>query len=539
MTGSKNADQQTAEQHSGKGTVVTTHAPAPLGTDAQAAHGHDEAVPGAARQAAAPDRTDPPPMTDRPSALAHANHDREADVPTVVVVGAGFGGLSAIRDLAGARVRIVVVDQRNHHLFQPLLYQVATAALSPADITAPIRSIVGRRDNVTVVLGEVFAIDTGRRVVGVRDTSIRQIGYDYLVVATGSRNSYFGHDEWARTSSGLKTIEDAAYIRRQILLAFERAENEQDPEEKERLLTFVVIGGGPTGVEMAGAISELARRILAPDFHTINSRSARVILVEAGPRLLPSFAQDLSDYAVRSLQRLGVEVRTGSRVTAIEPHCVVLQTDRIETRTAIWAAGVRASDAANWLSAEADRAGRVKVNADLTLPGHPEVFVIGDTALVLDGKGRPVPGLAPAAKEQGHYVAQSLRARLKGRKIGPFKYRHYGSLATIGRRSAVIEFGRLHLRGFLAWLLWGIAHIFFLIGFRNRIVVIIDWLWAYLWYRGGARLITDINRDGIADPAAGSHPVEIQGADGERTLTNPGSPKPAWSEAPDKGDRTA
>ena len=414
--------------------------------------------------------------------------------PVVVVVGAGFGGLSAVLALKGAGVRIVVIDQRNHHLFQPLLYQVATAALSPSEIASPIRSIVGRLPDVEVILGRVFGVDTGRRVVQVEDTATREIGYDYLVMATGSHSFYFGNDSWMLSAPGLKTVEDATVIRQEVLLAFERAETEQDPEERARLLTFVVIGGGPTGVEMAGSIIELAHRILAPDFHTINARSARVILVEGGPRLLPSFPENLSAYTARSLTRLGVEIRTNTLVTTIQPDHVGVKGGRIQTRTAIWAAGVRASDAATWLSAEADRGGRVKVTPELTLPGHPEVFVIGDTALVLNKDGTPVPGVAPAAKQQGKYVAEALRAKLAGKEIVPFRYRNLGNLATIGRRSAVIEFGRWHLTGFIAWLLWGVAHIFFLIGFRNRIVVMVDWIWAYLWYSGGARLITGVDK---------------------------------------------
>lgn len=413
----------------------------------------------------------------------HTSHIR------VVVVGAGFAGLTAVQELASAPVSITVIDQRNHHLFQPLLYQVATAALSPADIAAPIRSIVGHLPRVEVILGEVTAIDTENRKVRVEDTEIRFIPYDRLIVATGAQHSYFGHDDWAAFAPGLKTVEDATSIRREILLAFERAEAETDPAERERLMTFVVVGGGPTGVEMAGAISDLARNILARDFHRINARSASVILVEAGPRLLSAFAQDLSDYAERSLRRLGVEVRVNTTVTGITADAVQTGQGTIPTRTAIWGAGVRASAAGRWLNAETDRNGRVKVTDRLTVPGHPDIFVIGDTASVISG-GKPVPGLAPAAKAQGRYVARSIR---RG-DIGPFHYRHQGDLATIGRRSAVIQRGKLRLTGFIAWLLWGAAHIFFLIGFRNRIVVTIDWIWSYLTFHGGARLITDVHR---------------------------------------------
>jgi NADH dehydrogenase len=406
----------------------------------------------------------------------------------IVVIGGGFGGLTAVQELAGAPVSITVIDQRNHHLFQPLLYQIATAALSPADIAAPIRSIIGRLPRVEVILGEVTGIDTANQLVRLRDAGTSFVPYDRLIVATGARHSYFGHDEWAAHAPGLKTIEDATFIRRKILLAFERAEAEPDLLERQRLLTFVVVGGGPTGVEMAGAISDLARNILARDFHTINPRSASVILVEAGPRVLAAFAQDLSDYAQRSLQRLGVEIRVNTTVTGITADEVQTSAGTINTRTAIWAAGVRASDAGRWLGAETDRNGRVKVTDRLTVPHHPEIFVIGDTASVTSN-GKPVPGLAPAAKAQGRYVARAIRQG----DIGPFQYHHEGDLATIGRRSAVIQRGKLHLTGFFAWLLWGVAHIFFLIGFRNRIVVTIDWLWSYLTFHGGARLITDIH----------------------------------------------
>jgi NADH dehydrogenase len=410
--------------------------------------------------------------------------------PRVVVIGAGFGGLSAARALRKAPIRLMVIDQRNHHLFQPLLYQVATAGLSPADIAAPIRSILATQRDAMVIMGEVSGIDTERRTIDLKGATIQSVRYDYLVVATGARHSYFGHHEWAAFAPGLKTVEDATFIRRRILLAFEHAETETDPQERERLLTFVIVGGGPTGVEMAGAVSELARRILARDFRTINARSPRIVLVEAGPRLLQAFSNDTSAYALRALQQLGVEVRLGSQVTGIQPDSVELSNERIGTRTPIWAAGVQGSQAANWLKADADRAGRVKVTDHLTLADRPEVFVIGDTALVLDAKGHPVPGLAPAAKQQGYYVGRAIRAALRSSSVPAFRYRDYGDLATIGRRRAVIEFGGLHLKGLIAWLLWGVAHIFFLIGFRNRVVVMIDWIWAYIWFRSGARLIT-------------------------------------------------
>jgi NADH dehydrogenase len=417
---------------------------------------------------------------------------QEEGPPRVVVIGAGFGGLSAAMALRKAPVRLIVIDQRNHHLFQPLLYQVATAGLSPADIAAPIRSILAAHREAMVIMGEVCGIDTEHRTVQISGAAIQSLRYDYLVVATGARHSYFGHQEWAPFAPGLKTVEDATFIRRQILLAFERAETETDPEERQRLLTFVIVGGGPTGVELAGAVSELARRILARDFRTIKARSPRIILVEAGPRLLQAFSDDTSAYALRALHGLGVEVRLQSRVTGIEPGSVHLTDDRISTCTPIWAAGVQASQAAKWLGAQADRAGRVEVTERLTLPDRPEVFVIGDTALVTDAKGRPVPGLAPAAKQQGYYAGRAIRAALKSQRVPAFRYRDYGNLATIGRSHAVIELGGLHLKGLIAWILWGITHIFFLIGFRNRAVVMIDWIWAYIWFRSGARLITGI-----------------------------------------------
>jgi NADH dehydrogenase len=408
--------------------------------------------------------------------------------PRVVIVGAGFGGLSAAQKLAGAPVDVVLIDRDNYHLFQPLLYQVATAGLSPADIAAPVRAIVGRYDNITVLLGEIERVDTAKREV---QFGTRQLAYDFLVLATGARHAYFGHDEWERFAPGLKRIEDATEIRRRILLAFELAECEVDAAERRRLLNFVVVGGGPTGVEMAGAMAELARRALARDFRHIDPRAARIVLVEAGPRVLPAFPESLSEDAKRRLARLGVEVRTGAPVTAVDGDGVVAGGERIESRTVIWAAGVAASPAAKWIGAEADRAGRIKVAADLTVPGHPEIFAIGDTALSLDANGNPLPGVAPVAKQQGQYVARVIRARLTGKEIGAFHYRNYGNLATIGRKAAVVDFGWLRLRGFVAWLIWTVAHIYYLIGFRNRIAVALDWLWAYFTFQRGARLITD------------------------------------------------
>jgi len=407
--------------------------------------------------------------------------------PRVVIVGAGFGGLSAAKALAGAPVDVVLVDKRNYHLFQPLLYQVATAGLSPADIAAPIRGIVRRQANVSVVLGKVTGIDPAAREVL---TDEARISYDFLVLATGARHAYFGRDEWEPFAPGLKKIDDATAIRRRILMAFERAELEVDAGRRRDLLTFVIVGGGPTGVELAGAIAELARKTLSADFRHIDPRAARVILIEAGPRVLAAFPPSLSEQARRSLERLGVEVRTGHPVDTCDAGGVSVSGERIGSRTILWAAGVAASPAAKWLMADNDRAGRIKVEPDLSVPGHPAVFAIGDTAMVADGNGKPVPGIAPAAKQQGTYVGRIIRNRVAGIETAPFRYRHYGNLATIGRKSAVADFGALRLSGFAAWLLWSVAHIYFLIGFRNRVVVSLNWLWAYLTFQRGARLIT-------------------------------------------------
>jgi NADH:ubiquinone reductase (H+-translocating) len=407
--------------------------------------------------------------------------------PRIVIIGAGFGGLSAAQRLARAAADITVIDRRNHHLFQPLLYQVATAALSPADIAAPIRGILSRQQNTVVILGTVTGIDLAGRAVLLGG---RRVLYDQLVIGTGARESYFGHDEWAAATCGLKSIEDATTMRRRILVAFERAEDSEDEAERRRLLTFVIIGGGPTGVELAGALAELAKAALARDFRHIDPTTARIVLVEAGPRLLASFPPGLSEAAAQALHRLGVEVRLGVAVTLCDGEGAVLGDKRVESRTVIWAAGVAASPAAAWLGIEAGRGGRLAVGSDLTLPGHPEVFVIGDTAEVAGTNG-PLPGVAPVAKQQGAYVARVIAARLTGKPApAPFRYRNYGNLATIGRREAVADFGWLRLTGRLAWLAWGAAHIYFLIGFRNRMAVAIDWLWSYLTYQRGARLIT-------------------------------------------------
>jgi NADH dehydrogenase len=409
--------------------------------------------------------------------------------PRIVIVGAGFAGLSAAKALAGAAGEVVVVDRRNHHLFQPLLYQVATAGLAPTQIASPTRSILGPQANARVILGEVTGVDLAAKAVMVGELRLH---YDQLIIATGAAHSYFGHDDWAGVAPGLKSLEDALELRRRILLAFERAELEEDPDERRRLLTFAVIGAGPTGVELAGAIAELASRALSRDFRAIRSEMAKVVLVEAGARVLPAFPPALSDYAKRALEKLGVTVRLGAAVTTCDAGGLNIGGERLEARTILWAAGVQASPAARWLGAAADRAGRVVVKPDLTLAGHPEVFVVGDTAQVTVN-GKPVPGLAPAAKQQGAYVAAQIRRKLAGASAGPpFRYRDAGALATIGRKAAVVAMGPLRLTGALAWLLWSVAHIFFLIGFRNRIAVSLDWLWAYATFDRGARLITGV-----------------------------------------------
>jgi NADH dehydrogenase len=408
--------------------------------------------------------------------------------PRIVIIGAGFGGLSAAHALGGANADVTVIDRRNYHLFQPLLYQVATAGLSPAQIASPIRAILRRAANVRVVLGRVSGIDKQRRMVKVDSL---EIGYDYLVLATGSRHAYFGHDEWERVAPGLKKIDDATGIRRRILTAFEHAESMAPAEERARFLTFVVVGGGPTGVEMAGAIAELAHVALRQDFRTINPREARIVLVEAGPRVLPAFPATLSAAAQKALERLHVEVRLGTPVSNCDESGVTIGSEHLAASTIVWAAGVAASSAARWLGTEKDRVGRVVVGPDLTVPDHPEIFVIGDTAHALGKDGKPLPGLAPVAKQQGAYIAKVLRARLSGKNPpSPFRYRDWGTLATIGRRAAVADFGWLRLHGTIAWLLWGLIHVSFLIGFRNRFVVMLDWIWSYVTFQSGARLIT-------------------------------------------------
>ena len=410
--------------------------------------------------------------------------------PRVVIVGAGFGGLAAAKRLAKKPVDVTIIDQRNYHLFQPLLYQVATAALSPADVAWPIRGIFARNPNIRVVLGKVKGVDLEQKVV--RSDRI-DLPYDYLILATGAYHSYFGHDEWAMNAPGLKRIIDATEIRKRILLAFELAEVGMSEAERRRQLTFVVIGGGPTGVEMVGAIAELARYTLARDFRNIDPSSARIILVEAADRLLRAFPEDLSAYAKRALERLGVEVLLNQTVEVRGEEGAFIGDMLIPCATMIWAAGVKVPHLKDWLPVEIDRTGRVPVEPDLSVKGHPEVFVIGDAAAVSWKDGLTVPGIAPAAKQEGRYAADIIAAAACGRqKPGPFRYRHQGNLATIGRQAAIVDFGRVKLTGRIAWWLWGFAHIYFLIGVRAPMIVAIQWFWAYLTFGRGARLITGL-----------------------------------------------
>lgn len=407
----------------------------------------------------------------------------------VVVVGGGFGGIQTVHGLKGAPVEITLIDRRNHHLFQPLLYQVATTLLATSEIAWPIRRLYRDRQDVTTILDEVVGVDTAARLV--RLSSGREVPYDTLVLATGARHAYFGRDEWEKLAPGLKTLEDATTLRRRILLAFERAEMTEKAADRDALLTFGIIGAGPTGVEMAGTIAELAQKVLPPEFRNIDTKRTRVMLIEAGPRVLSAFSEDLSAYAKSALEKLGVEVRTGQPVTAITEDGITVGETFIPCKTVIWAAGVQASPAAQWIGAEADRAGRTLVGPDLAVENDPGIFVIGDTAFVKQEDGKPVPGIAPAAKQQGSYVAKVIKARLANRPApGPFRYFHQGSLATIGKRAAVIDFGRIKLKGGLAWWIWGLAHIYFLIGTRSRLAVAWSWLWIYLSGQHSARLIT-------------------------------------------------
>jgi len=407
--------------------------------------------------------------------------------PRVVIIGGGFGGLSAARALAQAPVDVTLIDRHNYHLFQPLLYQVATAGLAPNQIAAPIRAILHKQANATVLMEMVTGIDAARRSVLIGE---EHVPYDFLVIAPGARHAYFGHDEWGRFAPGIKTLADALTIRQHVLAAFEAAEISQDPSERRRLLNFVLVGAGPTGVELAGAIAELAKASLVHDFRRINPAEARIVLIEAGSRILPSFPPSLSAATQRALEQLGVEVRLGKAVTLCDAEGVVVAGERIAARNILWAAGVAASPAATWLNVAADRAGRIEVLDDLSVPRYPEIFAIGDTCTSRSWDGKAAPGIAPAAKQMGRYAAAVIRARVEETPPPPpFRYRHQGSLATIGRNKAVADFGWMRLSGRFAWLLWAFAHIYFLIGFRSRIVVALDWLWAYVTFRRGARII--------------------------------------------------
>jgi NADH:quinone reductase (non-electrogenic) len=416
-------------------------------------------------------------------------HHSAVSGPHVVIVGGGFGGLYAAKQLKHRPVRVTVVDRRNFHLFQPFLYQVATAALSAGDIAEPIRSILRRQTNTTVLMAEVAAVELATHEVVLADCG--RLSYDYLILATGARHSYFGHDEWEALAPGLKNIDDALEIRRRVLSAFEAAEREPDPEARKVWLTFVVIGGGPTGVELAGALAEIARYTMARDFRMIDPTQARIILLEAGPRILATFPQELSERAGRDLAHLGVEVRTNTPVTNIEPGVVCCANERIATHTPLWSAGVRASPLARTLGVPLDRAGRVFVEPDLTIKGHPQVFVIGDLATLVDDRTkRPLPGVATVAIQQGRAAADNIWRACQGLASESFRYHERGSMATIGRARAIVDLGRMRFSGFVAWLLWVVVHIYYLIGFENRLLVMVEWAWSYLTLQRGARLIT-------------------------------------------------
>ncbi|MBA3443266.1 MAG: NAD(P)/FAD-dependent oxidoreductase [Gemmatimonadales bacterium] len=430
----------------------------------------------------------------------------EKKKPHVLIIGGGFGGLYAARALKRTPVRVTLIDRRNHHLFQPMLYQVATAALNPSDIAAPIRSVLRNQPNAEVLLGEVESIEPARRRVVLTDGA--DFTYDYLIVATGARHSYFGHDEWELFAPGLKSIEDALTIRQRVLLAFEKAEREPDPVRRQALLTFVVVGGGPTGVEMAGAVAELRRYALRRDFRRIDPGEATVLLLEGGLRLLPSYPQSLSDKAKLELRRLGVEVRTETLVTNIRPGSVAAAGWTIPSQTIIWAAGNVASPVLRCLEAPLDNAGRAIVEPDCTVPGHPEIFVLGDAALFNHQPGGPLPGICPVAIQMGQFAARSITCDLKGRSRRAFKYWDKGQLSVIGRGRAVADIWKLHFAGFFAWLIWTFVHIFFLIGFRNRILVMIQWAWSYLTFGRGARLIT-VDSNPVVPAARASGAVRV------------------------------
>ncbi len=444
--------------------------------------------------------------------MADQHHEEvgAAEVPHVVIIGGGFGGLEAAKAFKGARVRVTLVDRRNHHLFQPLLYQVATASLNPANIASPLRRILRALDNVEVVLGEVESIDVHSRTVKLLDG---ELSYDYLIVAAGASHSYLGHDEWAEFAPGLKSIEDAVQIRRRTLMAFEAAEREEDPRRRREWTTFVVVGAGPTGVELAGSLSEIARHDMVHEFRNINPARSKVILLEAGPKVLPAYTEDLSESALKQLEGLGVEVRLNTKVTGVDEEGVSTDKGRIDARTVLWGAGVKASPLGARLGAPLDKAGRVKVEPDLTIPGSPEVFVVGDLAAI-EQDGKPVPGVAPAAIQSGTYAAKAILARLKDKPIKPFRYWDKGILATIGRAKAVGMIGKWHPTGFIAWVLWCAIHVFFLIGFRNRLLVMFEWGLLYVFHDRGSRLITGPIEDLLErdpgrkpEPAGRHHPV--------------------------------
>jgi NADH dehydrogenase len=420
-------------------------------------------------------------------------------LPRIVIVGGGFGGLEAARALRPAPARVTVIDRTNHHLFQPLLYQVATAGLSPADIAAPIRHILRNQRNTAVLMAEVVGVDTEHRRVLLQDG--QRVEYDTLILATGSRHSYFGHDEWEPFAPGLKSLPDATTLRRNILEVFETAEKECDPDRQRELMTFVLVGAGPTGVEMAGAIAELAHTALQSDYRHINPKSARILLLEAGPRILASFPEDLATKAQRKLTQMGVEVRTNAKVEQVDADGVVAAGERIRSKTVIWTAGVAASPAGKWLNAPTDKAGRIQVEPDLSVPGHPEIFVIGDTA-TREQDGKPLPGVAPVAMQEGRYVGSVLRARLEGRPAPPpFRYFDKGNLATVGRSFAIVDAFHIRLAGFLAWVMWLVVHIFYLIGFRNRVMVVLQWAWAYFTFQRGARILSPNDQDQMPTPS--------------------------------------
>ena len=422
-------------------------------------------------------------------ALVGRRMNSGSPTPHVVIVGAGFGGLQVLSGLAREAVDITVIDQRNHHLFQPLLYQVATAMITPSEIAWPIRSLVYKRKNVTTMLAGVVGVNREEKKVLLENE--KPVSYDILVLATGSRNSYFGHDDWEPFAPGLKSLEDATAIRGRILTAFEEAEWELDKARRERLLTFAVIGAGPTGVELAGTIAELARETLRHDFRHFDTRDVRVVLIEAGHHILPGFDQRLSNYARRALENLGVDIKLGHPVSRCDDIGVELDGKRLSAKTILWAAGVAASPVGDWLGVPTDRGGRVLVAPDMTAPGHEDIYVIGDTAHVETADGKLVPGIAPAAKQEGQYVASVIKARLRGKQVSrPFRYKNAGTLATIGKRAAIIDFGWIKLKGHLAWWIWGIVHIYFLIGLRNRLAVALNWLWIYVTQHRSARLIT-------------------------------------------------